>query len=105
MPRTDAQQVKSDVKLDRVAARVPHEVKQRWIRAADLRGQTLTDFIIVAANAATTAAFSENERIELSERDQMKLAEMLLHPPKLTDAMKNALSRELLRIENAKADG
>lgn len=83
------------VKLDRIAARVPHEVKQRWIRAANLRGQTLTDFLIVAANAATVEALAEHERVELSERDQLKLAELLTQPPQLTEAMKAALERRL----------
>ncbi|MDR1019116.1 MAG: DUF1778 domain-containing protein [Synergistaceae bacterium] len=33
-----------------------------------MRGQTLTDFLIVAANKETAETFLENERIELSQR-------------------------------------
>jgi uncharacterized protein (DUF1778 family) len=80
-------------KLDRVAARVPEDVKHRWQSAATMRGQTLTDFLIVAANAATTETFAEHEKIELSQKDQIKLAEMLLDPPKINDAMRGLLLR------------
>ena len=92
-------QQENEMKLDRIAARVPYDVKQRWVRAANMRGQTLTDFIIVAANTATTETFSEHEKIELSEQDQIQLAEMLIQPPQLTDVMKNAIKKRLSRIE------
>ena len=76
-----------------VHARVPDEIKQRWQNAAAMRGQTLTDFIIVAANAATDKIFEQEEKIKLSERDQLKLAEMLLNPPAINEPMKNILTK------------
>lgn len=39
--------------------------------------------------------FTESEKIELSERDQMRLAEFLINPQELTDAMKNAIRKRL----------
>jgi uncharacterized protein (DUF1778 family) len=76
-----------------VHARVPDEIKQRWQNAAAMRGQTLTDFIIVAANAATDKIFEQEEKIKLSERDQLKLAEMLLNPPAINEPMKDILTK------------
>ena len=76
-----------------VHARVPDEIKQRWQSAAAMRGQTLTDFIIVAANAATDKTFEQEEKIKLSKRDQMKLAEMLLNPPVINESMKAILTK------------
>jgi len=74
--------------------RVPEEIKRRWQTAAAMRGQTLTDFLIVAANKETAETLLENERIELSERDQIRLAEMLLRPPKINEAMVKAMRKQ-----------
>lgn len=74
-----------------VRTRVPEELKQRWQGAAALRGQTLTDFIIVAANKEANEIYEQEERIILSREGQIKLAEMLLNPPELPEAMKNLL--------------
>ena len=97
MPNT-ALQCKT-TRLDRVAARVPEDVKKRWQRAATMRGQTLTDFLIVAANTATDETFLEHERIELSQRDQIKLAEMLVRPPKINAAMSRAIQTRLEHMQ------
>ena len=37
----------------------------------------------------------ENERIELSERDQVQLAEMLSRPPRVNERLHKAISEEL----------
>jgi uncharacterized protein (DUF1778 family) len=76
-----------------IHARVPDEIKQRWQSAADMRGQTLTDFLIVAVNNATDDIFDKEEKIKLSKRDQIKLAEMLIDPPEINEAMKEILAR------------
>ncbi|MDL2298986.1 DUF1778 domain-containing protein [Synergistaceae bacterium OttesenSCG-928-D05] len=85
----------STKRSDRIAARVPHGIKENWIRAAELRGQSLTDFVIVAANAMAVETFREHERIELSRQDQIKLAEMLINPPELSERMKQALKKRM----------
>jgi len=69
--------------------------------AATLRGQTLTDFLIVAANKETAEALLENERIELSQRDQIQLAEMLSRPPKVNEAMQKAMRKRLEHMPEA----
>ena len=89
MPRTSLQPKANH----NIRARVPEEIKQRWQTAAAMRGQTLTDFIIVAANNATDDIFEKEEKIKLSQRDQMRLAEMLLNPPEINDDMKDILTR------------
>jgi len=81
-----------------IRARVPEEVKRRWQTAASIRGQTLTDFLIVAANKETAEALLEIERIELSQRDQIKLTEMLSRPPRISEAMLRAMKERLEQI-------
>ena len=82
-------------------ARVPEEAKRRWQNAAAMRGQTLTDFLIVAANKETAETFLEQERIELSKRDQVQLAKLLLEPPKLSKTMQNALRQQMSSMKDA----
>ena len=60
-----------------------------------MRGQTLTDFLIVAANKETAETFLENDRIALSQRDQIQLAEMLSKPPQINEAMRKAMQKRL----------
>ena len=84
-----------------IRARVPEEVKRRWQDAAFMRGQTLTDFLIVAANKETTETFLENERIELSQRDQIQLAEMLSKPPRVNESMCKAMQKRLENMPEA----
>lgn len=81
-------------------ARVPEEAKRRWQSAAAMRGQTLTDFLIVAANKESAETFLEQERIELSQKDQIELAELLLNPPKLSQTMKNALRQQIAQMKD-----
>ena len=87
--------LQDELRSANVRARVPEEIKRRWQTAALMRGQTLTDFLIVAANKETAETLLENERIELSERDQVQLAEMLSRPPKVNEAMWKAMKKRL----------
>jgi len=84
-----------------VRTRVPEELKQRWQGAAALRGQTLTDFMIVAANKEADEILEREERVVLSLEGQMKLAEMLLNPPELPEAMKNLLKEYTDSLQDA----
>ena len=82
-----------------VTTRVPLHLKRRWQQAATMRGLTLTDFLITAVNNATGDVFEEDDRIELSERDSLLLAEMLTRPPKLNERLHKAVSEELKHFE------
>ena len=93
--------LRSDLRNTDIRARVPAEIKRRWLSAATLRGQTLTDFLIVAANKETAETFLENERIELSKRDQIQLAEILSRPPKVNEAMQKAMRKRLEHMPEA----
>ena len=93
--------LQNELRSANIRARVPEEIKRRWQDAAFMRGQTLTDFMIVALNKETAETFLENERIELSQRDQIKLAEMLSNPPKVNGAMWEAMRKRLEKMSEA----
>jgi uncharacterized protein (DUF1778 family) len=62
-------------------ARVTIEQKQLMERAASLRGQNLTEFMISVLADAATQTIKDRELIELTERDRRVFAEALLNPP------------------------
>ncbi|GHS96208.1 hypothetical protein AGMMS50276_14230 [Synergistales bacterium] len=85
-----------------VTTRVPLRLKQRWQQAAVARGITLTDFLITAANKATSEVFDEEDRIELSLEDRTLLAEMLVRPPQIrSGALHAAIQKRLAHMKNA----
>ena len=95
MARTtsSAKASKPNASNQNIRARVPEEMKQRWQTAASLRGMSLTNFVIASTHKAAEDIIEKEEKIKLTQRDQMLLVEMLLNPPKANEAMKNILTR------------
>ena len=62
---------------ERLEARVTPAQKAVLRRAASLRGQSLTDFIVSAAREAAERTIQTANVIELSMRDQRRLIEAL----------------------------
>jgi uncharacterized protein (DUF1778 family) len=75
----------------RLEARLSHEVMTRLKRAAEIRGRTLTDFVVAAADEAACRAIEETEIIRLSIERQIAAA--ILNPPQPTPALKRAAKR------------
>ena len=68
------------VKTARLEARVTLDQKQLIERAAGLRGQNLTEFMISVLADAATQTIKDRELIELTDRDRLVFAEALLNP-------------------------
>src|ERR1700681_2048943 len=90
--------VKSALKQDtqptaRLEARLPAEVMARLKRAAEIRGRTLTDFVVAAADEAACRAIQETEIIRLSIEGQRQIAAAILNPPAPTPALTRAAKR------------
>ena len=77
----------------RLEARLPHAVMSRLKRAAEIRGRTLTDFVVAAADEAACRAIEETEIIRLSIEGQRQIAEAILNPPAAAPALKKAAKR------------
>lgn len=65
----------------RLEARVTEEQKQLMERAACLRGQNLTEFMVSVLAEAATQIIKDHELLELTNRDRQVFAEALLNPP------------------------
>ena len=68
-------------KKARLEARVTIEQKQLMERAASLRGQNLTEFIVAVLSEKATQVIKDSEFIELTDRDRQAFAAALLNPP------------------------
>lgn len=89
----------TDTTTARLEARLPVSVYAMLKRAAELKGRTLSDFVISAAHDAARQAIEEEGINRLSAEDQLRFAEALINPPAPNDALKRAMRLHLDRVE------
>ncbi len=77
---------------ERMNLRVRPEVKARLVRAAALRNTDLTNFVTQSALREAEAVIHEAEVIKVSERDFIRILELLENPPKPNAKLKAALA-------------
>lgn len=65
----------------RISLRIPGEEKALLVRAVSLQKTSLTDFVIRHAVAAAQTVIEQAERVTLSERDRLRVLELLENPP------------------------
>lgn len=80
-----------DITYSRLSCRVSSRIKQRAEEAANLLGQSITDFTELALDEKAQAVLDTHERITLSERDFARFVELIDNPkpptPELVAAM------------------
>ena len=81
------------LKSQRLMARISDDQKALLQRAAEIRGQTLTEFVISAARDAATRAIVDQEVIDFSLRDSRAFAEGMLNPPPVNASLRAAARR------------
>lgn len=79
--------MQSNTKSERFEARITMEQKHKFQYAANLAGQSITDFVISALQEAATKVIREHEIINLSIADQKKFIHALLDAPKPNDRL------------------
>jgi uncharacterized protein (DUF1778 family) len=84
---------KAAQRVERVEIRATSEQKRLLERAAEIRGTTLTGFILNQAQEAATATIQEFELLELRNEDRRLFVETLLNPPKPNSALRAAAAR------------
>ena len=65
----------------RLSLRITPEDKALLARAVALQQSTLTDFVIRHAVKAARSLIDEHERVALSQRDSLRVLELLEDPP------------------------
>ena len=94
MPR----KITDNRRTERLEARVSAQQKETFLQAAALRGQTLTDFIISAANDAAKQTLRQQGIVELTRRDQIAFAEALQNPPQPVEKLQLAAQEYRKRV-------
>ncbi len=86
MPRTAVDDNK------RMNLRVSPEAKAKLVRAAAIRNTDLTNFVTQSALREAEAVIHEAEVIKISERDYLRILELLEKPPKPNAKLKAAIA-------------
>jgi uncharacterized protein (DUF1778 family) len=82
-------------KMERLEARIAPQQKKLLERAANLRGTSLTNFVLASTQQAATATISEFETLTLHGEASRQFADLLLNPPKPNHALRAAAKRHL----------
>lgn len=75
---------------ERMNLRVKPEVKARLVRAAALRHTDLTEFVTRTALREADAVIEAAEHVKLSERDSLRVLELLENPPAPNEKLRAA---------------
>jgi uncharacterized protein (DUF1778 family) len=80
-------------KEERLEARLTPTQKQLIERAAALRGTSVTEFVVVSAQAAATSAIKDFEALSLRDEAREVFINAVLDPPAPNEAARNAAER------------
>lgn len=83
----------------RLEARIPMQVYSRLRRAAELRGMTLTSYLIATAGEEARREVEEADVMRLAREDQIRFAQALINPPKPNARLKKAARRHAALVE------
>jgi uncharacterized protein (DUF1778 family) len=96
MASTDTDE--TPVKTARFEARITAQEKALFLRAAELTGRSLTDFILACAHETATRTVREHEAMILSARDREVFVSALLNPPAPGARLRKAARRYKQRV-------
>lgn len=88
------------IKGERLEARVTAELKAMFQRAADLKGLTLTDYVINSLVDNSQQVIREHEVLVLTGRNREAFLGALMNPPPPSPKLVAALARYRKSIEN-----
>jgi uncharacterized protein (DUF1778 family) len=83
----------------RLEARLPKNVYAAIKHAAQLKGRTVSDFVVSTAHDAALRAIAEEKIIHLALEDQRRFAEALIRPPKPNTALRRAKKLHAENVE------
>ena len=93
MLKTDTDTARKGPRSQRLEARLSEEQKQLFVRAAELQGCSLTDFVIASAQEAAIETVRTHDALRLSERDRRTFVSALLAPPAPAKTLEQAAKR------------
>lgn len=85
--------------IARLEARLPASVYALLKRAAELKGRSITDFVVSAAQDAAQRVIEDEKIIRLSAEDQARFADALLNPSAPNAALQQALRQHAKDVD------
>ena len=73
--------------------------KNLFLRAAELQGRTLTDFVIASVHEAAVRTVEDMQSIQLTAQESRAFAEALLNPREPADRLRAAARRYIQTLE------
>src|SRR5579862_4586814 len=80
-------------KRERLEARVTSDQKRLIARAANLRGTSVTDFLLLSAQQAAKETIRDFEMLRLQDEAREVFVNAILNPPKPNKALRKAAAR------------
>ena len=95
MPRTDTRTKTPEKhsRSERLEARISKAQKELFVRAAELEGRSLTDFLVASVHDAALATVRSHDALRLSDRDRQAFVSALLTSPAPAKALEQAAKR------------
>jgi uncharacterized protein (DUF1778 family) len=87
------QYAKSALRTQRLEARVTPSQKELIARAAQLRGTTVTEFVVASVQEAATSTVKDFEILQLRDAAKKFFIKTILNPPSVTPKAKAAALR------------
>jgi uncharacterized protein (DUF1778 family) len=85
-------------KIERIEARLNPEQKRRIEYAANLKGSSISEFLVSSADDAAARAIEQHEVWALTGRDREAFVKALLRPPAPGSRMRAAVRRYKRRV-------
>jgi uncharacterized protein (DUF1778 family) len=101
MALTAKKQQREARKIERVEARLSAEQKRRIEYAANLKGTSISDFMVSSAEAAAVRTIEQQEEWKLTGRDREAFVKALLNPRAPSARMRAAARRYKRRVTAA----
>jgi len=81
------------LRSERLEARISRTQKELFVRAAELQGRSLTDFLVASAQEAALETVRTHDALRVSERDRQAFVSALLASPTPAKTLQRAAKR------------
>jgi uncharacterized protein (DUF1778 family) len=90
---------KESARTERLEARLSHHQKDMLVRAAEIEGLSLTEFVLGALTEAASRVVREQDMLSLTQADQAAFAAAISHPARDLPELRKAAADHRDRVE------
>jgi len=97
--RTSGEKRQSPTRSERLEARISAEQKDLFLRAAELQGRTLTDFVIGSVHEAAVRTIEDMRMVRLTADESRAFADAVLRPQEPPARLRVAAQRHIRNLD------